>query len=734
MSGLRDLLHRLQETSRSHRFWSTTSIAVLAALAIWILKSQFPPPKKQLFELPGLERTSEAPTLSSNSREERPTELQSPSPRSLRNYGSGSITVFVLDRVGETLSGASVNLTWRSENAGAEDFPLTIASDTNGEARFTDLPSGPYMVRAELDGEIGWATAALGGKWPSAVVVDIVLKPAGSVAGRVVDTQRRAIPGASVELIDELSNGISVDRGVCSDSGEFLFSSLPVSQYKVQATAPNYGAVQSALLAIDEPPVTLVLGKGARLSGAVFRDSDRSPLADVAVGVTADDYRKVRYVVSSDALGAFWIDNLPPGTVSITSDDPRYTFDPPQIFLDIPDSGDVRVELLAADASEVTGRVFDPTTNQSIIGAIVEARGPANRTRNWLSAPTDEEGRYRLVGLPPGTVRLLLEEVPSPYTRGLNESEQFVELQPGSLLEGVDFEVPSGLTICGTVVDEEDNSIVGATVSMSTPHPRDGTILGYDHTVSDADGAFCFANVGLAVIPVVNSGFKRGIVNLEANYRGARSETVSLSDVAESVDGVKIKLLPRPSGIIAGLVIDERGKSAMASLKLSQPEHSSDFDKRLLRTDADGHFLFQDLAPGEYEIWMAPDNGTGYNAGKKLAVALTLEAGQRVTDLRLVVSEGGVITGTIQDDAGSPLQGAGIEVWDQNGEEISGAFSDREGHFRITNLDDGQYELRPRIGVPGGAWSASAQPGDHVEIEVPSMPPDAEEIDEIAPE
>ncbi len=353
MSGLRDLLHRLQETSRSHWFGSTTSIAVLAALAIWILKSQFPPPKKQLFELSGLERTSEAPTLSSNSREERPTELQSPSPRSLGNYGSGSITVFVLDRVGETLSGASVNLTWRSENAGAEDFPLTIASDTNGEARFTDLPSGPYMVCAELDGEIGWATAALGGKCPSAVVVDIVLKPAGSVAGRVVDTQRRAIPGASVELIDELSNGISVDRGICSDSGEFLFSSLPVSQYKVQATAPNYGAVQSALLAIDEPPVTLVLGKGARLSGAVLRDSDRSPLADVAVGVTADDYRKVRHVVSSDALGAFWIDNLPPGTVSITSDDPRYTFDPPQIFLDIPDSGDVRVELLAADASQV---------------------------------------------------------------------------------------------------------------------------------------------------------------------------------------------------------------------------------------------------------------------------------------------------------------------------------------------------------------------------------------------
>ena len=643
-----------------------------------------------------------------------------PAPPPAPPRGAAAIHAVVTDRIGDPVAGAKVTLERRGVDEAAPDpFSMENISDAGGEALFTGLPEGYYIARAESNGRNGWAGAALGGRWPGAASVNIVLKPSGAITGRVVNHQRQPVSEAAVDVLDLMTGGPPLQRAYSDSDGSFLFEDLPVGQYQLQADAAGYAASLSDTLAIDGPPVTLVMARGTRLSGLVLRASDRSPVSGVRVGLTADDYRDLKFAAASDVQGKFFLDDVPEGVAFVTSDDPRYTFVPPQSRIDVRTGVNARVELLLEDAARVSGRVSDPTTGKAIAGVVIEARTPDGR-RNWLSPPTDGEGNYELAGIPPGPVRVFLGRVPVPYGRGVNESEQNITLQPGEVLEGLDFEAPSGVMVCGTVVDGQGRPVPGATVSLSAPHPKNGEILGFRHTDTDASGVFCFANADVAVIPVGRSDYRRGIIQLEANHRGARSEIVSLPDVSESVSDVVLELLPRAAGVIAGRVVDERGNPAVASLRLSQPELTNQFDRRLSRTDADGHFLFQDLAAGEYEIWMAPDNGTGYNAGKKLALALTLSEGQRVTDLRLVVSEGGVITGTVVDSSGTPLQGAKIEAWDEYDDEVGGAFTDREGHFRITNLDGDQFELRPRDDVPGGPWSLPARPGDHVLIEVPA--------------
>ena len=114
---------------------------------------------------------------------------------------------------------------------------------------------------------------------------------------------------------------------------------------------------------------------------------------------------------------------------------------------------------------------------------------------------------------------------------------------------------------------------------------------------------------------------------------------------------------------------------------------------------------------------MTADRGSGYSSGKKLAHALSLAEGQRVTDIRLVLHTGGEITGTLLDAERRPLRGVHIEAWDVDVRDFESAdFTDRDGRFRIGNLDGENFDLRPEDTEPSGYWVVSAKPGDDLEI------------------
>ncbi len=634
-----------------------------------------------------------------------------------RPVGNGALHAYVTDRAGEPVSGATFTLEMRGERGvGGGGIRLEALADSLGEAQFLELPWGNYLISVLHDGLAGSANATIDATRP-AQSLEIVLKPAGRIEGIVINGEEAPIAAASVSVLDLMRNKASLQTVTSGNDGRFEFHSLPLGLYRIKTVATGYAPALSPKVAIGGAPITVTLDQGGRVHGVVRDASNRAPVPGIAVRVAASDFRDLSFEAVSITAGEFLFENAPAGLLVLSSATSTHSFEPPETMVKMESGTTAEVELLAALGGRVTGRVYDTTSGAAVAGALVRASNPDFPGQSWISKATDADGRYELAGLAGGLTHVSLVRVPTRYGSGASDLKIEVEVIPGEWVENIDLTVSSGLMVCGVVLDEKGEPVAGATISMAKTEPNADAPYLFESTTSDGMGAFCFTNIVVRMIEVERDVFEPERLALEANFRGARSELLQLPDFSESLSGLELKLLPVAKGAIAGVVVDDTGKPVIASLSLRHPYIETDFDQRLLRSDVDGHFLFQDLSAGDFEIWMAADNGTGYNAGKKLAHSLTLASGQRVTDLRLVLNTTGAVTGVLKDRNGVPMPRIKIEAWDLSiGDYASGAFTDQEGRFNITNLEGTNLELRPADDSTGGYWSVAVAPGDDVEI------------------
>jgi len=119
-------------------------------------------------------------------------------------------------------------------------------------------------------------------------------------------------------------------------------------------------------------------------------------------------------------------------------------------------------------------------------------------------------------------------------------------------------------------------------------------------------------------------------------------------------------------------------------------------------TDAEGQFAMAGIAPGKY--WLGAErNGFlptmyGSRGPGKSGVLLTLEAGQKSSDLAMRLTPHGVITGRVLDEEGDPVPGANVQVsrqvYAQGRKQLSraGAASTNDlGEYRVFGLAPGRY-------------------------------------------
>lgn len=632
-----------------------------------------------------------------------PRETKKASEPVARSVGAGLIQVFVTDRTGLPVAGAryTVDILETSEDQ-ATGFPIEGLSDSSGNAHFAQLPWGRYFVQAEHDGQVGFAGASPDAGRP-VWNLDIVLKPAASIVGHVVNTEGGPVAAAELSLVDVMANNLKTQTATSGEDGRFEFTSVPLGLYNLEALAAGYAPALVEKVGIGGSDVKLVMTQGGRITGIVRQATNRTPAPDVAVRVVADAFRDLELKASSDPKGEFVLDHVPAGVLLLSSGASSLAFAPPETMVKVAADESAHVELLVDSGASISGRVYDSTTDEPVAGALVQATPGGNRTYRWLSKLTDADGRYEIGGLTPGPIDVSLARLPRLYGTSVSGAMEQVDLQPGETIEGIDFTVSSGQKLCGVVVNEKDEPVAGAAVSLGDPNSG----LGFEDTISETDGAFCFINVALP-----SEGSDAPV--LEANYRGARSEPLAVNDTAATV---RLKLLTVAKGVIAGVVVDGNGQPVLASLGLRHPYIDTKFDRRLLRTDPDGYFLFQDLSAGDFEIWATPDNASGFNPGKKLAHSLSLAAGQRVTDLRIVLTNVGAVTGVLKDAKGVPLPHVSVEVWDLDLRDYAaGAFTDREGRFNITGLEGTNLELRPEDDSTGGYWSVPVKPGDDLVV------------------
>jgi hypothetical protein len=142
----------------------------------------------------------------------------------------------------------------------------------------------------------------------------------------------------------------------------------------------------------------------------------------------------------------------------------------------------------------------------------------------------------------------------------------------------------------------------------------------------------------------------------------------------------------------------------------SRERASRGADSYLAVSNADGSFQFLNIQAGKYSL-MGEHAGflmTQYGAGKAMETGtlLTLEPGQQLTNLTLVLRPQGVIAGRLVDEDGEPANVDAIQVLAQRWSDGKLTYlprmaeqPDDRGQFRIGGLDSGKYllcaEVRP---------------------------------------
>ena len=315
----------------------------------------------------------------------------------------------------------------------------------------------------------------------------------------------------------------------------------------------------------------------------------------------------------------------------------------------------------------IGGRITS-TTGGGIDGATVEIYEEATSPIVPVaSTVTDAEGAYRFGSLSVGIYRVRVVaagfgEVWYPAAGAITDAFA-IELGAGSSADTVDVALTGQpATVIGRVFGED---VTGAIVTVQIPG---GTIAGSDVAAAptivasaelDATGLFELGNLpspSVYQLVVAKAGF------------ATESLTVDLGP-GETMRNIEI-LLRRGDGRIVGTVVDANG-TPIPGVDVIASDGLTSISTRTLSGDAAGTFEIRDLTtPATFTLSAEP---VGY---EPQSVTVTLAAGQRIDDLRLVLNAStGSLAGLVRDAGGDPLGGIVVRAVGSEGEVFTRTLS-----------------------------------------------------------
>ena len=125
-------------------------------------------------------------------------------------------------------------------------------------------------------------------------------------------------------------------------------------------------------------------------------------------------------------------------------------------------------------------------------------------------------------------------------------------------------------------------------------------------------------------------------------------------------------------------------------------------------TESDGKFYFPNLPPGTYRITARRDGYWPAEYGQRWVDGpgqpITLAPGQKMVDVRIVMTKGAVISGRVTDRSGRPLTGARVRAmkpWIQENQRIlrvvTEVVANELGEYRLIWLLPGRYYLSATV-------------------------------------
>jgi len=293
--------------------------------------------------------------------------------------------------------------------------------------------------------------------------IQITLTGPGEVTGEVRDRANKPVENvkARVGLIHKVhlgSDGISwmvpeqfdILSATTGADGKFRIGSLPEgAEVCVTTRHPGYGDCRR-LAKAGGAETKWILVPAARIAGRVVFEQTGQPAAGVTIHGYQDapraisPFEAIRVVATTDEKGFFVLQNLPPGsyTVSIPSEhcgDPEWVAVHRRVE-SLAEGNEVKCRnLVLTRGGIVSGKVTDRETGQPIETVHVAA-SPSDFTGSFVAPAThtQPDGAYKL-RLPPGKWRVQPTGRGDYVTPQAPEDSRLVHLDAGATTEGVDF-------------------------------------------------------------------------------------------------------------------------------------------------------------------------------------------------------------------------------------------------------------------------------------------------------
>ena len=453
------------------------------------------------------------------------------------------------------------------------------------------------------------------------------------------------------------------------------FVALGEAVQGVSAGQPATGAATQP--AATQPAVT----KQVIVQGQLY-DHVGAGVAQARVTATHKETGRVLGTAVTNEFGDFSIESAerPSGTVSVTFEKKgRKTHtveiepDPAgeAIWLDWEMQGDL----------DLSGLVIDDLSGKPVTGATVRVEAAY---RQW-SASTGQDGKFLVEGLPPGSLRVVVEAekyarqvLPAKLAVGdgadkpaTNPATQPAEEKPPKART---IRLKPERIIHLTIVDEADKSISGASVECYDEKNND-----YRHLVTGEDGRLTVRGLSCDA--------------LELGIRLSHEAFVSATDFdrvlklpADKTE-TSHRLVMKRAGIICGKVLRAETGKPLLGARVSVGEVLSDMLPRAWSAFGGGYRVMG-VTPGEVVV-------TVHLAGHAPQLKkLTVQAGAE-TSLDFEMKPTGSIVGTVVGEDGQPLPGVYIAATKWRGYATLGlqALTDDQGRFEILDLPADPFEV-----------------------------------------
>ncbi len=546
--------------------------------------------------------------------------------------GDGSDLQVVLDRV--------LDLRGRLLRAGVPEVNAQIDVATRGSiTHVTSQADGRFRVAGASEGRTAVRAASADGKFAAFVVASLpaeeltmTLLPAVVLEGQLRDAEG---PVVGEVALDELEKTALRRTAMSDKNGHFAISAVLPGKYLVSARTPDHLTIRAKAIAVASGDrFDLTMERGASLDGEVL-DQQGSPVAGAAVQA----FKQLEGGALLPLSGLDW---------------------------DMPGSTDGRLEE-AGELGILRGPLPFPKDVSSGLGS------PSTATTTAASDfMTDGRGHFRLTGLPPGAVVVIVRH------------PKFAVSRSPSLLVSVTG--PNNVRVVlehadefleGEVRDARENPIGGVRVELESS--KGAAIDDRQSAVTDRAGLFRIEHVtagphrGRAVhgdyAPAWFEGMPGKPVHIALGYGAGIEGEVRTRRLSSAPPGTKVELAIGSERI--ALLLDGRHFR-----RTGIPVGSGTLTIR---------------APG-YVTWVR-------------AVELPAAAHERevtLSDLDCELELGGTVVGRVVDEDGREAGSVTVCAGDIT------AVSDRDGQFKL-------------MGVPAGKIPISAEKGgrrvtDEVEV------------------